>query len=212
MNYLKGILGCALLTTNSFAIPALPSNLIKLAKDANPKCVEYVVYNNETYCSLTPLGPAASTPVSPDILKDEKQNIQFDNRPWKAAWGKQTPEISTIEYIVVGDDINNWKELVTTQFLPLKNVTPVQFGEQFLENLSKSGVKYTVDEIENTPTQLIYEFKVQSPDNLQQDEIQKITQGKDGLYVMHYAIKTSDMDDSNRKTWITNLKNSTLKN
>jgi len=57
---------------------------------------------------------------------------------------------------------------------------------------------------------LIFEFKVEKPLNLQQDEIQKVVKGKDGMYVIHYAIKKSDMGEINRKKWIDNIKKSTL--
>lgn len=90
-------------------------------------------------------------------------------------------------------------------------MTPAQFGNQFLYNLNQSGVKYIVHVIEEKPELLIFEFKIQKPANLQQDEILKITKGKDGIYVLHYAIKKSDMTKENRDKWIKNLKNSFIK-
>ncbi|HAT9828673.1 TPA: hypothetical protein JBD88_10200, partial [Legionella pneumophila subsp. pneumophila] len=61
------------------------------------------------------------------------------------------------------------------------------------------------------PNLLIFEFKIQEPANLQQDEILKITKGKDGVYVLHYAIKKSDMTKENRDKWVKNLKSSFIK-
>jgi hypothetical protein len=212
MNYLLGCCLSLLLLCPCYAdkaSPALPENLVKVTKENNPKCVEFVSYKGEMYCSLTPLNNA---PVDPEILSYEKQNVQFDKRPWKAVWGQKTNAIATVEYIPVGDNIDEWKELVTTQFIPgFQDVTPAQFKKGFTANLDKSGITYTVNTIEEKPGELMFEFKVTVPVNLQQDEIQKIVQGKDGLYILHYAIKKADMSKENRQKWINNLQKSTLK-
>jgi hypothetical protein len=200
------------LATHCFAESAsssLPSGLIKVTDENNPKCIEYVNYQGEMYCSLVALD---KSPVDPQIISYEKQNIIFDHRPWKAAWGKNTSRISTIEYIPIGDDIENWNELITTQFIPgLTNITPDQFGNRFFDNLKKSKVTFTVQLIENKPNRLIFEFKVSKPSNLKQDEIQKVVKGKDGMYILHYAIKKADMDEATRQKWIDNIKKSSIK-
>ncbi|HAT8179651.1 TPA: hypothetical protein JA361_09345 [Legionella pneumophila] len=212
MNYFIGLCFGLFGAVICYAEPnssSLPQGLIKVNKENNPKCVEFVTYKGELYCSVAPLTDSS---VDSQVINYEKQMVRFDDRPWKIAWGKKTDKVVTVEYIPVGDNINNWKELITTQFMPgLTNMTPAQFGNQFLYNLNQSGVKYIVNVIEEQPDQLIFEFKVQEPVNLQQDEILKITKGKDGIYVLHYAIKKSDMTKENRDKWVKNLKNSFIK-
>ncbi|HAT8751141.1 TPA: hypothetical protein JBA38_05505 [Legionella pneumophila] len=212
MNYFIGLCFGLLNAVICYAEPngsSLPKELIKVNKENNPKCVEFVTYKGELYCSVVPLADSSS---DSQVIHYEKQIVRFDDRPWKIAWGKKTDKVVTIEYIPVGDDINNWKELITTQFMPgLINMTPAQFGSQFLYKLNKSGVKYIVHVIEEQPNLLIFEFKIQEPANLQQDEILKITKGKDGIYVLHYAIKKSDMTKENRDKWVKNLKSSFIK-
>ncbi len=212
MNHLTKCCLGIVLASNCFAGSASPSlspDLIKVTDKNNPKCIEYITYQGEMYCSLVALD---KTPVDPQILSYEKQNVIFDHRPWKAVWGKNTPQISTIEYIPMGDDIENWKELVTTQFIPgLINSTPDQFRNRFIEDLKKSNVTFTTHIIENQPDSLIFEFKVNKPFNLIQDEIQKVIKGKNGMYLLHYAIKKSDMGEADRKKWIDNIKKSSIK-
>jgi hypothetical protein len=162
------------------------------------------------YCSLTAID---HHPVDPKVLSYEKQTIQFDNRPWKAAWSEKTNYITTIEYLPAGEDINLWNELITTQFMPgLEKVSVKEFGNRFFNGLKKSGVIYTVDILANKPDLLMFEFRVEQPSNLQQDEIQKIVKTKEGLYAIHYAIKKLDMGKENRQKWIEHIKNSSLKN
>ncbi|CEG58460.1 hypothetical protein [Legionella fallonii] len=212
MNYLTGCCVSLLVVANSFATPAtspLPANLIKVTNQNNPKCIEYVTYKGDMYCSLVVID---KTPVDPKILSFEKQIIVFDHRPWKAVWGKNTQELSTVEYLPVGDNIDDWKELVTSQFIPgLTTITPAQFGEHFIADLKKSGVNFTVNTLVNQPDLFIFEFKVDKPSNLQQDEIQKVVKGKNGMYLLHYVIKQANMSDDNRNKWLENLKKSTVK-
>lgn len=212
MNTLTKYYFSLLLIMQCVAQPAnalLPSNLVKVTKENNPNCIEYVIYQTELYCSLTAID---TTPIDPKILSYEKQQIVFDNRGWKAAWGKQEQSGNTVEYLPLGEDINHWNELVTSQFFPgLAEIRADQFGDQIVNDLHKSGLSFTINPLENQPNLLIFEFKVQKPDNLQQDEIVKIVKGKEGMYVLHYAIKQSDMSDDNRKKWLENLKKSTLK-
>jgi hypothetical protein len=212
MNYLiTGALNFLMVTT-SFAAAvtnSLPANLIKITEESNPKCVEFVTYQGEMYCSLVAID---KNPVDPNVLSYEKQKVQFDNRPWKAAWSEHTNSITYIEYIPLGDDINNWSELITTQFVPgLKQVTLKEYYKEFFSGIDKAGVTYTTNTLVDQPNLLMFEFQVQKPENLQQDEIQKMVKTDEGIYILHYAFKKEDMGKSNREKWIEYLKNSSLK-
>lgn len=186
-----------------------PDALIKVTKENNPKCVEFFILHNEMYCSTT----ATSTSViNPKITHYEKQKITFDVRPWQAAWGEKNERITTVEYVPAGDNIDQWRELVTSQFIPgiQNNVTLNEFMTSAIENLKKMGLSPIVHIIETTPESIIFEFQIHSPNNLQQDELQKITLGKDGMYVLHYAIKQADMDQANREKWVGILRSSSV--
>jgi hypothetical protein len=192
------------------AAGGLPPNVIKVTEKNNPKCIDYLTYKGEMYCSLTAMD---SEPMDPQLLSYEKQTIQFDSRPWRAAWGKHGDSITSIEYIPVGDNINNWHELITSQFIPgFSDVSAKEWGKRFFESLEKTGIVYTTQVIENNGSVFLFEFRVQKPQNLRQDEIQKVVKGPDGIYVLHYAIKKEDMGAENRAKWIKNLKASALKN
>lgn len=211
MNYLIVVLTFFLCSigytadTNS----SLPAGVVKVTKENNPNCVEYYTYKGNMYCSLMTID---AKPMDPALLAFEKQNIQFDNRVWKAAWGEHKDTITTIEYLPVGQQINNWHELITSQFIPgLADVSAKEFANRFFENLKKSGVVYKAYKIEQQGNVVIFEFQVLQPKNLQQDELQKIVKGKDGMYVLHYAIKKVDMGEGSRNQWLQHLRNSTLK-
>lgn len=152
-------------------------------------------------------------PMDPRLLSYEKQKIAFDNRVWKAAWGEHKDVITTIEYLPVGQNINHWNELITSQFIPgLNDVSAKEFANRILADLKKTGLVYKAHFIEKGPKEVIFEYQVKQPKNLQQNELQKVVKGPDGIYVLHYAVKQTDMGAANRQKGLTILKNSTLKN
>ncbi len=51
-----------------FATPApkadkLPPNLVKISKDTNPNCIDFVSYKGELYCSIVPIDTTPSDVV-----------------------------------------------------------------------------------------------------------------------------------------------------
>ena len=212
MNYLILCLSffCASIGHAASSDSALPPDVVKVTKDNNANCVEYFNYKGAMYCSLMTIDPK---PMDTKLLTYEKQHIEFDKRVWKAVWGEHKDTITTIAYLPAGQEINHWNELITSQFIPgLADVSAKEFANRVIANLKKSGVVYTTHIIEKENKLLIFEFQVQQPQNLQQDELQKIVKGNDGMYILHYAIKKVDMGEVNRKKWIQHLKDSTLKN
>ncbi len=184
-----------------------PANLIKVTPETDPSCVEYYTYKNAMYCSTKAL---QSEKVDPNIKNYEHQTIAFDDRPWFAAWGQHTPAIDTVEYVPAGDNINKWTELVTSQFMPdpENKYTPKQFVDLFMQSLKETGLSPEIHYWKETPNQILFEFQIHSPANQAQDELQIVTRGPKGLYILHYAVKKADMGKANRDKWIALLEKS----
>ncbi len=186
------------------------SKLIKVTPQNTTNCVEYYHYKRELYCSTL----AQNTqPVDASLKDQEKLEIVFDDRPWQLAWGKQTPEITTIEYVPNGDNINDWHELVTSQFFPglQEKTTPLQYSEAVIQNIKEAGFYPIVKFFEKSKAQVIFEFRIESPDNQKQDELQLVRSDDKGIYVLHYVIKKADMGQEKREAWLQNLKSSNIK-
>lgn len=187
-----------------------PAALVKVTAGHDVKCVEYYNYKGELYCSTT---AQSSQSVDPHIKDYETQKIIFDDRAWQAVWGKQEASITTVEYVPNGDNIEQWHELITSQFIPnIQNqMTLREYVDSVIKNMKNSGFKPVINIIEDTPDQILFEFRINAPDNLKQDELQKVVKGKDGFYLLHYVIKKADMGKKNRDIWLHNLKQSQLK-
>lgn len=208
---MKGIKALALLSI-CFLIPAanayvVLNDLNKVDSQPNLKCVEFYMYKNELYCTTM---PAKYDPVDARLVMAERQHIEFDNRIWRAAFANKTASDLTIEYIPDGDSINNWKELITSQlFFGMQNTPPAAFAESFMSNLNQKGYQGVVTVYESTPKRHLLEFQIKQPASEVQDVIINVTTGKDGMYVLQYAVKKPDMGQEARKLWLENLKNST---
>jgi len=187
-----------------------PANLIKVTPETNPSCVEYfkVKDDNQMYCSTKLL----KSPPVPNITQ-EHQNIVFDERQWVAASGQNTPMMDIVEYVPAGVNIANWNELVTSQFIPdPQNKASVKWYVDFYsQDIKKTGVSLVFHIIKETPQEIIFEFRIVSPSNQIQDELQKVVKAPGGLYILRYTIKQADMGQENRAKWLAILGKSSIK-
>lgn len=200
-----------LILTSFTATAAVDVNkLVKITPENKAKCVEYYHYKGELYCSTV---AQDSQPIDARLKDEEKLDIVFDDRPWQMVWGKQTPEMTTIEYVPNGDNINDWHELVTSQFFPglQDKITPLQYAELIIQKIKDAGYRSIIKFFQKSNDQVIFEFRIESPDNQKQDELQMIRSDDKGIYVLHYVIKNADMGQKNRETWLQNLKDSKIK-
>lgn len=182
---------------------------IKDAHQQNLPCIEYVTKNDKQYCTVEKAGYAQKQ----SSVFNEKTNLFFDNRNWIASWGKDEPAITTVEYLIKGDNIDHWTELVTSQFLPgLQNrTTPKIFADSTMAHMKQSGLSPLFTTHLETPKDFIFEFQISSPTSVIQDEIQRIFATDKGIYIIHYVIKKADMGEQERQNWIQLLKKATPK-
>ena len=195
----------------SFTATAIDvSKLAPITPENRADCVEYYHYKGELYCSTV---AQDSQPIDAGLKDAEKLKIVFDTRPWQLAWGKQTPEMTMIEYVPNGDNINDWHELVTSQFFPglQEKTTPLQYAELIIQKMKEAGYKPVIKFFQKSNDQVIFEFRIAAPENQKQDELQLIRSDDQGIYVLHYVIKEADMGQKNRDVWLQNLKNSKIK-
>lgn len=183
------------------------NNLVKVTPENDTQCVQYYFYKGALYCDATKTDMQT---VDPEIKNYEKLKIVFDDRPWQIAWGNKNSMGTTIEYIPAGDNINDWHELVTSQFFPglQKRMTLKQFANTMVENVKSLGYQPIVNYLEDTEDRLILEIRIEKPQNQAQDELEMFLKDDQGIYLLHYVIKKSDMGKENKEKWIKNLKNS----
>ncbi|QMT59891.1 hypothetical protein [Legionella sp. PC997] len=181
-------------------------NMIKVTPENDTQCVQYYLYKGVLYCNST----TDSNPIDSQIRNYEQLKISFDERPWKMAWGNKNSIGTTIEYVPAGDDINHWLELVTSQYFPglQKKTSLKQFANTLIKNLTDLGYQPIITFHENTENRVLLEIRIEKPENQIRDELEMLIKDNNGIYLLQYVIKKSDMGNENRQRWINNLKNS----
>ncbi len=138
----------------------------------------------------------------------------FDDRKWELGWSQYGSSDNKMdnpvfdEYVLKGENVDNWSELVTIQFFPGLNrkVSIENYANDFKESINKicPNTVWSSDKSKKDEIILYFSIKNCSSQN-NQSEILRIVNTDDDICVFHYAIKIAPMPESNKKTWTKNL-------
>ena len=148
----------------------------------------------------------------------QKENIEFRiSTDWQLANHFETHDAALMEYVRKGDDIKNWKELVTFQnFARRGNLAsrgPMPSPGDYLDALKAlrekecpgATVWNTIEQDENS---IVYEWQVKTCLNQpEQHEMAKIVYGRYNIFILHYAAKVYELTPDTRSQWITTFSN-----
>ncbi len=150
------------------------------------------------------VAPAEAPKPQRDLSSYERPLIPFDDRKWKVGYQNAVNNMLITEFVLEGETVENWTELVTVQlFIGLETATPeamVSTSKKILEETCKSPYWKELKKGEND---ILYEWSIKGcssgPD---QSELSRVIRGKDGMHVIHYAIKKVPMPKDKRARWI----------
>ncbi len=153
-------------------------------------------------CSFT---AAANQPVKP----------VFDDREWVLGWTIEqeanAPKNGQVyeEYVLKGEDVKNWSEMVTVQYFPElnKKATLEQFEALNKKELSNTCPAVNWRTLSSNDHERTWEWHVTDCKNApNQSDLTRVVKTDNGIYVFHYAIKKSPMPEDKKKAWEANLK------
>ncbi len=136
----------------------------------------------------------------------ERPELHFDKRKWKQGFQANQSNQRLVEYVLEGETVENWSELVTAQLLlgvQEKSTLDeyLKFSEKVLRGSAKGNVEWKV--IRRGPKEVLYEWKLTNDPKIpDQHEIARVIVGREGFHVLHYAAKTSKLPDDKRQEWI----------
>lgn len=143
----------------------------------------------------------------------EKATPQFDGRDWKLGWSQNQNGGVFEEYVVDGENVQNWSELVTIQFYPgLQAKTNGDIFEASNKaDLTRICPDIKWDSVYQTETERMWAFNVQAcPGQPDQSEIARLVRAEEGFHVFHYAIKKAPMPEDKKAEWTEKLKSITI--
>lgn len=142
-------------------------------------------------------------------LVQEKAQFSFDERAWQIAREvKQDSKYST-DYLPQGNTLPDWKEIVTIQtFVGIQDKgTPEEFALAMKKHFTDwGGDKLTWSLISASDSECIYQWQIIGKENFaDQYEIVRIIKGNEGFHLVHYAKRTTVIDEKEREQWLQRL-------
>ncbi len=146
---------------------------------------------------------------------EEAVSLPFglDDKEWELGWSNESPTGLMTEFVPKGQNVENWKELVTLQtFTNLKANSASQFLNDFLSGLKEKEPSVKINLIAVSPDEAMVEWNIlNSKQNPDQYELDRVIKGKQGLHMIHYAVKGSKLSNSQRDKWLNFLRSAKLK-
>lgn len=143
----------------------------------------------------------------------EEAKPVFDTRHWELGWSinKRASGNGHVfkEYVLKGETVKNWSELVTVQFFPglNKKSNLETFEASVKQAIMKAchNTKWTT--FEQKQDARSWEFTIKNCDGQpDQSELARAVATNDGVHVFHYVIKKAPMPKHLKETWAKNLK------
>lgn len=133
--------------------------------------------------------------------------LSFDGREWVLGYQNQEDQGIINEFVLKGESVENWSELMTVQSFwgdRYKDVTPAIFYDKFVKLLKNQVPGVQVKLIEQDPNSVIFEWWMQGNDP--QHEWVRVLKDTNGYYVLHYATKKLDQVSKQGPIWTKLLK------
>lgn len=139
----------------------------------------------------------------------ERWKFTFDSRSWQLGHQDADDGTSFREYILQGETVENWSELVTSLLLST-DMAPKALVETFKNQGSQNCPSYRSTTIEESATDALFEWRHKGCRGYPpQHELKRITRVERGLLVLSYVMKTEQLPDEKRSSWLAILRAAT---
>jgi len=135
----------------------------------------------------------------------EKLQLKFDERKWELGYNTKDETQGIREYVLKGETVNNWGELVTAQaFFGLQaKANAGEFAGNMVMDLKKACPDLVWKALKDSPNDVLMEWEVKNcPGQTDQYEIDRIISGENAIYCIHYATKRVPISPEMRDKWI----------
>ncbi len=151
-----------------------------------------------TGCRSTNTGAAREVP--------ERWIFAFDSREWELGDQSADHQTAIREYVLRGQTVQNWSELVTSLYMKGDVALRDQF-EQYRRGLSRDCPSLRLSIIDESVQSLIFEWQMDGCEGQPaQHEIRRFTRVKTGILSLSFVEKTRELSAEKRATWISIIK------
>lgn len=139
-------------------------------------------------------------------------STEADGRNWKLGYNAKNDQMSLSEYIIEGESLENWTELVSVMAVWPSDMTLEQYFDSFVQNLKKlipsSEIQAKI--IERGPNTLLAEWWLDDKSPNSQHEWIQLFRGSSTIYSLRYTTKNLESIDAKRPIWEKILKDAKL--
>lgn len=147
-----------------------------------------------------------------DYVPPDDWDVTFLGGAWKLDHAGQNNMQRISEYVPQDQSVENWKEIVTRQFVAARFETSTRFMETNLRDLSRSVDGFQSNVIEDNGYESLYEWW--HPNSGKWPAEHQITLAKyhpNGIHVLSYATKNVPIDPKTRERWVEQMRSVKLR-
>jgi len=140
----------------------------------------------------------------------ERWDFSFDSQQWQLGYQAANSQEAIREYVLSGQTVHNWSELVTSAYFA-RDIAPRVLFEQFRRNISHCP-SLRVAVIEESSDTIIFEWQADGCQGFPaQHEIRRIARGRTGTLTLSFVEKTRQLTAEKRSTWISIIKGANVR-
>lgn len=143
--------------------------------------------------------------VTKVVVRNERIEPYFDDRRWEVGYKIVGQGMSMTEYVLSGQSVNNWQELVTVISLygRQRDMTSEQFMGALKEIMIKRCPNVFWEVIQRQPDEILFEWRVAGCKGAEdQHEIKRLISGKTAIHHIAYTIKKPKMSLEQKNQWV----------
>lgn len=130
----------------------------------------------------------------------------FDSRDWRRGYQAADSKQSIREYLLKGDTVENWRELVTSIYIGV-GLTPNAFLQRFTARAKEGCASLIISVLEATDDSILVEDSHQGCHGFPaQREIMRISRSGSGLATLSYAQRGEGLSAENYANWLAVIK------
>ena len=157
-----------------------------------------------TACATAP-APRAPLDAS------ERWRFSFDSRQWQVGHQHADRDQAIREYVLSGQTVQNWSELVTSHYFA-RNVAPRTIFEWFQSDISRGCPSVRISVIDESADTILFEWQHDGCRGFSaQHEIRRVSKGRTGVLALSFAEKTRQLAPDKRNTWLTIIRGATIR-
>lgn len=143
-------------------------------------------------------------------------DFTIEQRPWHLGFEQSNPQSTLHEYVLDGQTVHNWSELVTTIVYYENKNNPINIKQLVATKLfltAQGSKNFKHKKLIDEPERIVFEWSHQGSDSWRAQRcIESVMHGPDGIYLVSYAVYETAYAWDRYLDWQKRISNAKLRN